>query len=192
MNPSVMLCDQHVLNAPNGICKAHPPIVPRNFFRIRHRMITLPKYAIEYISEPHSLDSRGYYNENSAVWFRIVFFEILLLLAVRTMSDLNLRYPICRGVLLLCSSFCILLISTTNSLGDQVGVRVRFGVGDREPGVWDGSVTVADGKLLGIDGWRFQQMDGVVDVTSWKAQTRRAAARRTNNPKQANHHQKDD
>ena len=149
-------------------------------------MITLPKYAIEYISEPHSLDSRGYYNENSAVWFRIVFFEILLLLAVRTMSDLNLRYPICRGVLLLCSSFCILLISTTNSLGDQVGVRVRFGVGDREPGVWDGSVTVADGKLLGIDGWRFQQMDGVVDANSWKAQTRRAAARRTNNPKQAN------
>ncbi|HUP82319.1 MAG TPA: hypothetical protein VM260_27445, partial [Pirellula sp.] len=78
------------------------------------------------------------------------------------------------------------MVISTSSLADQVGVRVRFGVGDREPGVWDGSVKVHDGKLLGIDGWRFQQMDRMVDANSWKAQTRPAAARRTNNPKKAN------
>ena len=79
-----------------------------------------------------------------------------------------------------------MLASATNVSADQVGVRVRFGVGDREPAVWDGSVTVTDGKLLHIDGWRFQQTDTVADAGSWKAQTRRGAARRTNNPRQAN------
>lgn len=68
---------------------------------------------------------------------------------------------------------------------EQIGVRVRFGVRDRQTAPWDGSVSVSDGRLLNVDGWRFQQSDGLTGPTAWKAQTRRSAVRRTNNPKRA-------
>ena len=83
----------------------------------------------------------------------------------------------------------VLLVALT-SLGfiapiasaDQMGVRIRFGVGDTKVADWDGSVEVSEGRVLSIDGWRFQKPDKVIDLKSWKAATRKGAARRTNNP----------
>ncbi len=68
---------------------------------------------------------------------------------------------------------------------EQIGVRIRFGVGDTTVADWDGSVAVSEGKVLKIDGWRFQNPDKIVDLNSWKAKTRKGAARRTNNPNRA-------
>ncbi len=128
-----------------------------------------------FLLETHFVRLTGRLNTNC-------IFDQPFAVAVRLMSDSNYWKHACRTVL---SSLCIVLSSATFTAADQVGVRVRFGVGDKEPAVWDGSVSVTDGKLLHIDGWRFQQMDAL-DGNSWKAQTRRAAARRTNNPRQAN------
>ncbi len=65
---------------------------------------------------------------------------------------------------------------------DPVGLRIRFGIGDRQSLPWDGTIEVSEGKIEALDGWRFQQTDEVIDTKSWKAQTRRGAVRRTNNP----------
>ena len=70
-------------------------------------------------------------------------------------------------------------------MADQVGVRIRFGVGDTQVADWDGSVELSEGKVLSIDGWRFQNPDKVVGTNSWTAKTRKGTARRTNNPGRA-------
>ena len=62
---------------------------------------------------------------------------------------------------------------------DEVGVLVRFGLTDRAPAVWDGSVEVSAGKVEDVAGWRFQQKDEVNGL-AWKASTRPLTVRRSN------------
>src|SRR5262245_30416069 len=62
----------------------------------------------------------------------------------------------------------------------EVGVRIRFGLTDREPREWDGTVSVKPGKVAAISGWRFEQTDKANGTEGWIASTRPAAAPRTN------------
>ena len=63
----------------------------------------------------------------------------------------------------------------------DVGVRIRFGLTDKAPTKWDGSLTVAPGKIERLDGWRFEGVDAVEGTTGWKASTRPLSVRRSNN-----------
>jgi hypothetical protein len=67
----------------------------------------------------------------------------------------------------------------------DVGVRIRFGLTDKTPKKWDGTVTVAPGKIERLDGWRFEATDQVQATSGWKASTRPLTVRRSNNPKKA-------
>ncbi len=67
----------------------------------------------------------------------------------------------------------------------DVGIRIRFGLTDREPTKWDGSITVSPGKVERIDGWRFQATDQTEGTSGWRASTRQLTVRRSNNPKKA-------
>lgn len=61
-----------------------------------------------------------------------------------------------------CSQLFVLVASlSATALADQVGVRIRFGVGDTQVADWDGSVELSEGKMLSLDGWRFQNPDKV-------------------------------
>src|ERR1041385_8631795 len=79
----------------------------------------------------------------------------------------------------------LLIASTLSSPASEMGVRIRFGLTDKEPTKWDATVSVAPGKIERIDGWRFQQTDEVQGTTGWKASTRSLTVRRSNNPKKA-------
>lgn len=68
----------------------------------------------------------------------------------------------------------------------EVGVRIRFGLKDKQPEVWDGYVTVKPGTITHLSGWRFEQKDQIEGTAGWTASTRAAATvGRTNNPKKA-------
>ncbi len=47
-----------------------------------------------------------------------------------------------------------------------------FGAGDKEPAVWDGSISVAGGTLLSLEGWRFSGKDATDGRATWKLSTR--------------------
>src|SRR3954465_12787647 len=81
------------------------------------------------------------------------------------------------GLLALVSAFPVLAL--------DVGVRIRFGLTDKEPKKWDGTISVAPGKIERIDGWRFEDGDQIQGVTGWKAATRPLTVRRSNNEKKA-------
>jgi hypothetical protein len=49
--------------------------------------------------------------------------------------------------------------------------RVVLGLGDKEPTEWNGEVAVADGELVELAGWRFEEKDGV-DGRKWACRTR--------------------
>ena len=80
----------------------------------------------------------------------------------------------------------IALISflTGSAFAADVGVRIRFGLTDTSNANWDGTVAVAPGQVVSIDGWRFQQLDKVDGTSGWKADTRVLTVRRTNAQKQ--------
>ncbi len=86
---------------------------------------------------------------------------------------------------------CFLVCSALTTVqADEVGLKLRFGVGDRQPAKWDGSITLSQGKVDWISGWRFQQTDKVVGTNGWTAATRRATnQRRTNQPNRAQNRQ---
>ncbi len=63
-----------------------------------------------------------------------------------------------------------------------VGVRILLGRKDTEPAAWDGSLTVSNGSLLRLDGWRFRQADQITGPASWKASTRRQQRRAGQRP----------
>jgi hypothetical protein len=78
------------------------------------------------------------------------------------------------------------VFTTAAALADDIGIRVRFGLNDKEATVWNGTVAVAPGRVALIGGWRFAQDDKVNGVSGWTARTRPAVAeRRSNNPKKA-------
>src|SRR5215471_7441663 len=70
-------------------------------------------------------------------------------------------------------------------LASEIGVRIRFGLTDKEPKKWDGTISVAPGKIERIDGWRFEDGDQVEGANGWKASTRPLTVRRSNNEKKA-------
>jgi hypothetical protein len=77
----------------------------------------------------------------------------------------------------------VALVLASVGYAADIGVRIRFGLTDTGNTVWDGSVSVAPGKVERIDGWRFQDADKVEGSSSWKANTRPLTVRRSNNPK---------
>lgn len=80
----------------------------------------------------------------------------------------------------------LLTLSATAGFADDIGIRVRFGLNDQEATPWNGTVTVAPGRVALIGGWRFAQDDAVDGIAGWKARTRPAVLeKRSNNPKKA-------
>ena len=59
-------------------------------------------------------------------------------------------------------------------------------MGDKEPTVWDGKISLAGGRILSIQGWRFAATDASDYSSSWKASSRRglpaAGARQQGQP----------
>ena len=53
--------------------------------------------------------------------------------------------------------------------------RILFGLTDKEPADWSGKISAAGGKVLRIQGWRFQQNDTADPATGWRVSTRRAS-----------------
>src|ERR671918_2246975 len=81
------------------------------------------------------------------------------------------------------ASSLLLLLTVTTLAAAEAGLRIRFGLEDESNTQWDGSISVAPGKVVSVDGWRFQQTDAVTGNDSWKASTRPLTRRRSNNPR---------
>src|SRR5450432_714610 len=78
------------------------------------------------------------------------------------------------------SLFCF-----TAAFADDIGVKLRFGVNDKEATDWSGTVSVDPGTVTLIGGWRFAQQDKVDGMTGWSCRTRPSTLnnqRRSNNP----------
>ncbi|MBI1789183.1 MAG: DUF3604 domain-containing protein [Acidobacteria bacterium] len=85
-------------------------------------------------------------------------------------------------VLILCSCAAAVLFVTRRQVvysqsvpaGDDavVSLRVRFGLGDREPASWDGSVSAANGEVLEVRNWHPRPGDRV-DRRGWSLSTRK-------------------
>jgi len=71
--------------------------------------------------------------------------------------------------------FSTLFIAAQASLAADVGLRVRFGLTDKEPEVWNGTVSVTPGKVAALSGWRFEQTDRANGTEGWVASTRPVA-----------------
>src|SRR5688572_6517104 len=78
----------------------------------------------------------------------------------------------------------LLAVFALSASAADIGVRIRFGLTDTANTKWAGTVAVAPGQVVSIDGWRFQQLDKVDGITGWKADTRPLTVRRTNAQKQ--------
>jgi Protein of unknown function (DUF3604) len=81
--------------------------------------------------------------------------------------------------------FPLLLLAAHAAVADDIGLRLRFGLNDKEATDWSGTVAVAPGKVTQISGWRFAQVDKADGVAGWTCRTRPVAAnlqRRSNNP----------
>jgi hypothetical protein len=80
----------------------------------------------------------------------------------------------------------LLALTASAALADDIGLRMRVGLTDKEASDWSGTETVAPGRVALISGWRFAQQDAVDGTTGWKARTRPAVQdRRSNNPGKA-------
>ncbi len=81
--------------------------------------------------------------------------------------------------------FLALALTVSIASAEDVGLLIQFGLGDSEPTIWDGSITVTPGEVQEVSGYRFEQKDEVKGNT-WKASTRTpqgAVKGRGNNPK---------
>ena len=55
--------------------------------------------------------------------------------------------------------------------------RIIFGLRDKEPTDWSGQVTVADGRVKALAGWRFEaKTDAVKDTNAWSCGTHNGIA----------------
>src|SRR5258708_2462329 len=75
----------------------------------------------------------------------------------------------------------IVIVISLPTLASDVGIRIRFVLTDKSPTKWDGTISVAPGKIERIDGWRFQDGDEIHDTNGWKASTRPLTVHRNNN-----------
>ncbi len=76
--------------------------------------------------------------------------------------------PACRRLLAALAALAACAASVASA--ELHAFRVRFGLTDREPTAWDGSVTVAGGRLAGLRSWRPRAADEIGE-TSWKLST---------------------
>src|SRR3954462_7146194 len=78
----------------------------------------------------------------------------------------------------------LLVFSVSSVRADDAGLIIRFGFKDTAPTPWDGSIAVSQGKVLSVEGWRFEAQDKVTGAAEWKASTRALTQRkaRGNNP----------
>ncbi|MFQ6132780.1 MAG: TolB family protein, partial [Armatimonadota bacterium] len=64
---------------------------------------------------------------------------------------------------------------------EATAFRIRFGLKDEENTRWDGQLSLSQGEVLRVEGWRFagsgQGRDEVVGTNGWKARTRPAPRR---------------
>jgi len=77
------------------------------------------------------------------------------------------------------------LLSSTPLFADDIGVKLRFGLNDKEATDWSGTVTVSPGGVALIGGWRFAQQDKADGIAGWSCRTRPTTLpnnRRSNNP----------
>ena len=77
------------------------------------------------------------------------------------------------------------VLCVTPVFADDIGIKVRFGLEDKEASDWSGTVAVSPGKVTLIGGWRFVQNDKVDGTTGWSCRTRPSILqqqRRSNNP----------
>ncbi|MEP6673208.1 MAG: hypothetical protein ABJF10_28925, partial [Chthoniobacter sp.] len=82
----------------------------------------------------------------------------------------------------------LVALSTTAAFADDIGIKVRFGLEDKEATDWSGTVAVSPGNVNLIGGWRFAQQDKVDGTTGWSCRTRPSTLdnkRRSNNPGKA-------
>src|SRR5262249_35327764 len=64
---------------------------------------------------------------------------------------------------------------------DVVAVRLLLGVGDRQVQAWDGQVSVDQGEVLDVEGYRFRKGDELTGRNGWKARShviRKVAAKK--------------
>ncbi len=54
---------------------------------------------------------------------------------------------------------------------DAVAVRLLLGIGDEEPRPWNGRVTLSEGEILRVEGYRFREGDAITGPDAWKAQS---------------------
>ena len=72
-----------------------------------------------------------------------------------------------------------IVFSRGQSFGEDAAFRVRFGFRDTEPSKWDGSVAVDGGRLVSVEGWRFEKNDTMTGPSSWKASSRPITVRKS-------------
>src|SRR4029453_8544232 len=78
------------------------------------------------------------------------------------------------------------VISARLTSAAEVGVRIRFGLMDKEPESWNGTLNVKPGKVIALSGWRVEQDDHANGTEGWTASTRPIGmALRTNAQKKA-------
>jgi len=83
------------------------------------------------------------------------------------------RYALCFSL------FLSVLLTAGQSSAEDAAFRVRFGFRDKEPSKWDGSAAVSGGKLVTVEGWRFERTDTMTGPDSWKATSRPITVRRS-------------
>jgi hypothetical protein len=79
----------------------------------------------------------------------------------------------------------LVLFPFTTAFADDIGIKVRLGLEDKEASDWSGTVSVAPGNVTLIGGWRFTAQDKVDGVTGWTCRTRPTTVEnkvRSNNP----------
>jgi len=83
------------------------------------------------------------------------------------------------------TSLALAALLTTTALADDIGLRLRLGLEDKEGTDWSGTVAVTPGYVTLISGWRFVQTDKVDGTAGWSCRTRPVVLdqkRRSNNP----------
>jgi len=83
------------------------------------------------------------------------------------------------------ASLALSLLLAASAFADDIGIRIRLGLEDKEATDWSGTVAVSPGSVALISGWRFVQQDKVEGTAGWSCRTRPVVLdqkRRSNNP----------